>query len=373
MNRQDAKDAKKRTERRGRKLEIWGLAAIATLAAAAGCFWIFFLRQVALDVDTLADPAVSPDGKLVAVVGMKTYRAAEKLNQVLLRLGTYLDDIDSHLYLVRLPDGIIQKTGIDVLPHGLSWRPDGSEICLISAAENDFSSLQRISVSGFSKEKVTSAHCFKACYSPSGEYLAYTQNPTFPNGKWNLVIESLPSGKRTRIIEDVDPGYICWHRGGKKVYYTNRHQIFEQDVESAQKRVLLSIQQDEDTWIADLVCSPDGSLLGFRSEGVFQTVDLETGEVTQLFEYHQPWLEFDWKDQGICYIDNSSSQSLQDTKLLVYRPEEERSLEVARGPITCPRWLDRSHILVRQSLNELWIYEAGSGRGKRIFPGPSTK
>jgi hypothetical protein len=130
-----------------------------------------------------------------------------------------------------------------------------------------------------------------------------------------------------------------------------------------------SVPPERGPWLSDLVRSPDGQQLGFHCpDEWFRTLDLATGTAVRRFQCDSYFVDFQWGESGICYLDKLTENRRGETKLLVYDPGADTSTLIATGPLFDPRWVDASRILVRKGRWELWIYDVDEKTGTRVFP-----
>jgi hypothetical protein len=117
-----------------------------------------------------------------------------------------------------------------------------------------------------------------------------------------------------------------------------------------------------------LILSPDGSQIGFYYALGFHVLDLATKKFEKWFDCRHYFLTFDWRKEGICYLDAVGDETKSNARVMVYDPVTKKTSEVAIGPYAQVAWLRDGVLILRKKNTELWELTIKSRAMKLLFP-----
>jgi Tol biopolymer transport system component len=210
------------------------------------------------------DPAVSPEGKRLALVRTPDVYATD----------LYLADIDGTSLKALTDDELVEADP--------SWSPNEREIAFVRGYDLDFQSdLYVIRRDGTHLRRLTRGSDLEQTpsWSPDGKWIAYE---AFPNvyvlpargGKRRVLTRGLaspswsPDGRRLAVVEDVRTIKVVGLRGRsvRRFVVIDRH-VAENDVQTAP---------------TDLAWSPDARRIAYTLDGSVFTLNLATGTSRRL-------------------------------------------------------------------------------------------
>ena len=330
--------------------------------------WAWFAPSTSIQNDPirlLSSPVVSPSGDKVAFVvtrqGRYTFDAAELFSGRFVVDDILFQPLNVHLSILSLEDGQVSHTGVetDIGSSPLTWSPDGLEIALVTREGNGMNSLD------LKTHHLTCLEPFdirSPKFSPQGNYLGYLKNG-------NLVIQSASTGYKEFIRTDV-AYYWCWAPTEENVFYIKTDAaVCQFNLRSNSETILFTppLSPSGKTGPSHVVPAPDGSRVGYEFDGWFYVIDLRSGETEKLFPCDHYFLDFDWNNSGICYIDACGGNRKSMANLMFFDLRSGQSTLIATGSFSYPRWLSSSKILVRKGNTELLAYDINTKEGVHLF------
>lgn len=261
----------------------------------------------------------SPDGKYLAFVSEtypdcptdscnKAREDAKEQSKVKARIYDHLlfrlwdswrDDKRSHLFVMPIAGGEprdLTPGKHDVPPVDVggsidyAFSPDGREICFAMntdsvVAMSTNNDLFVVSISGGEAKRITSSKATdnQPVYSPNGKYIAYRAmaRPGFEADRYRLVLYERATGKRISLTEDFDRsvGEVVWSPDGSSLYFTaeeaGRVMIFKTPVTGGSVQRVIDVGYN-----TSLRITPDGKTLVFSRQRINAPAEIFSVDVT---------------------------------------------------------------------------------------------
>ncbi len=346
MKEQAALDSPLHTSRR---FTLRTLFILVSLIGVGCAIVAWLLQEPTYPVVLIASPVVSPSGKQIAFVVVRTDETDDD------------GPINVRLAVVSLSDGQTTNTAaeLDMVQTPMTWARDESHIMFVSGHSDNFWGLDSIDLATRNVKSIASPEIRMPQYSPNGTYLGYVRGN-------DLIIENMRTGQRTHVQSGVSHYYWCWSPNNSDVFYIRDGLIVCQyDLLTNSERILFTASSG-DEYPAHLVSSPDGSQLGYHFDDWFHIVDLQSGNTSKQFKCNHYFLDFDWSVAGICYVDAVDGVRRSKANVMVFDPTSSKSSLVTTGSFSHPRWLDNSMILVQKGKTELWSYSVVGGKSVKL-------
>jgi len=239
---------------RARRRLAWA-AGVAVVAAVAG-LWIRALvsparplaggtpRQVTSDPGCEAEPAVSPDGGLIAFTSMGAGSS-----------DIWITDVRGASRL-RLTDGGARNGSP-------AWFPDGTALAFVSDRGGD-RSIWKVPRLGGTAVSIA-AHGVDPAISPDGRRIAFAR--TNPAGRYRIVVAPLDDPSQVAWVTgdndgERDHSEAAWSPDGRRICYTDTHNLWIVPLGGTGARQLTS----ENAGDREPVWSSDGRFVVFRSD-----------------------------------------------------------------------------------------------------------
>lgn len=296
----------------------------------------------------IVNPALSPSGDSVAFQVIRNDQSSAQL--------------DIHLWILSLEDGTAKNTGARIGNRDpASWSNDGSQIVVVSLRPDNERGLDRIDVKTLSVSSIMNPTCYTPKHSPDGKHLGYILNN-------DLVVMDMQFGRAETLASEVDHSLWCWNADGSAVIFTrNSRTIHQKMLKDRSTRILYSCPDDEPNIEYPLRISPDGKYLGFKEKTKFRAIDLETGDVKDLFSADHYFFEVGWRGDEICYLDKVGDDRRNMAQLMVYNTQTGAIRTVASGLFSQISWVNDNNIFVRCGNDSFWLYDAKTGVGRQVF------
>lgn len=199
----------------------------------------------------------------------------------------------SHVVLVNRQGGFVRDLtpgAADTPPidlgsdHDYVFSPDGQSLCFVKnpdpvVAISTNNDLWLTPVSGGPARQMTTrkGDDNAPLFSPDGRYIAYLSmaRPGFEADQQNLFLYDLSSGTRRNLTETLDRSVsdFVWAPDGRKIYFFvphhGRHRLYEVDVKTARRRLLL-----DNNFLNAMDISPDGKFLVLARQAVNMPTEL---------------------------------------------------------------------------------------------------
>jgi len=331
------------------------LLVLGMVAILPGC------KKREAPITVIGAPAASADGDRVAFFITRQANAKSR-------------DMDSHLWVVDVNSRAAADTGAELLAafYPLSWSPDGKSLVYTSGRNDNFAALEQLELGPMTTRQLAPPTCFAPQYSPNGKYVGYISR----NGNDSLAVLDLDNGQMQVLATDVNQHYWCWAPDGSAVFYIRDSHIYRRSPGGGDAVLVYGSAENGDQKASDLshlVCSPDGSQLGFYQDGCFRVSDLDSGQVRQLFQCDHYFLDFDWSAAGICYLDQSAEERRNEAKLMVCEPTSAEVRHIATGPFSQPSWLNDNQIVLRYGDKQLWVHTLETSQGELLVSPPEPR
>lgn len=371
MSKQAASDSPIHTSRRYfRRFTLRTLLLLVALIGVGCAIVTWLLREPIYPIVLVSSPVVSPSGEKVAFVltrGDERSFNRQKTGDVD-AFERFSETIDVRLWIISVNDGQSTDTRAEISGGStpLTWGRDESHIVFVSGridpiATTSHMALESIDLKTRGLASVAPGEIWMPQYSPNGANLGYVRGS-------DLIVENLQTGKRTLVSSGVSHHYWCWGVNNSLVFYIRAGLLVcEYDIRSGSERILFSAPVAEEKYPSHVICSPDGSLLGYHIDDWFHTIDLKSGKIEKHFKCDHYFIDFDWNVSGICYVDAVNGERKSKAALMVYDPIARKSSIVATGPFAYPRWVGTSRVLVRKGNTEIWTYGVPDGKGAKLF------
>lgn len=341
------------------------LLAVAVIAAVfAVVAWLTRPHSVV----TISSPVVSPSGNQIALVIVRGDKRAFDDAQSFERFAATMD---VRLWLVSLKNQKPTVTKAEISGGGspLTWARDESHIVFVSGRidltpASNYEGLDSLDLQTGVVTPLAPAEVRTPQYSRNGSWLGYVRGS-------DLIVKNVRTGQHRLVQSAVSHHYWCWSPDSSCVFYIRDGLVVCQyDLQSNSERILFAASAVDEKYPSYVICSPDGTLLGYHFDNWFHTIDLASGQIKKQFPCDHYFIDFDWNATGICYVDAVDGERNKKARLMFFDPMTGKATVVATGPFAYPRWLDHSKILVRQGNTELWTYNVSDGAGARVFSGP---
>ena len=318
-----------------------------------------------LRLPALADLALAPDGKRVAVSAL--YLGVESI--------LVLSDPDQPGKVVAASEGRDREP---------DWSPDGSQIAFVS--DRDGSSRSHIFLARPDDEEARQltdhqGEDKRPRFSPDGSHIAYLSRRLATETGWDLWIIPSTGGKARRLTDDpLDEADPRWSPDGKWIAYTLRagHHVNRSVAVVAGSSEGLAEPREvlPESWQGDSHSarwSPDGGKLAFVSDhgGVKNIflVPATGGEPEPLLQSEFEETEPAWSPDGteIAHITNREG-NLRLT-LTAVSPRKSRLLTLGSGVYAEPQWSPDGETVVSfyegpVYPRDVWFFNKGGGRSR---------
>ncbi|WP_230773226.1 TolB-like translocation protein [Roseiconus lacunae] len=313
----------------------------------------------------VSSPVVSPSGDKVAFA---VTRGEEGALDFQAGVEAFSKTTDTRMWVVSLKNGEATDTRAEICTAStpLTWAHDESHIVFVSGRLDplhnpSFQSLESIDLQSHELALIESERAWGPKYSANGTHLGYIRDT-------DLIVENVQAKERKLLAKRVNRYNWCWGVGNSRVFYIrDGFLVCEFSLQSQTERILHSASPEQGVFPLHVVCSPDGSLLGYCIDDWFTTIDLRTGETRKRFKCGHYFLAFDWNASGICYVDALDGDQRTNARLMVFNPSRETSTPIAEGVFAFPSWASDSQIIVRKGNAELWLYSVADGTGSKLF------
>ncbi|MBN1997306.1 serine/threonine-protein kinase [candidate division KSB1 bacterium] len=195
-------------------------------------------------------PAFSPDGKQIAFH----------------HLETDTSDADIYIQLVGTIEAVqlTNNPANDLFP---VWTPDGLQIAFARhSADKDIQGVYLMSVLGKSERKISSRFAVQLCFSPNGEYLAFTERQS--KSVHMISMKAYTTYKLTSLPLGIDNGdwYPAFSPNSKMLAFVRSSSyasgnIYTMSIPDGEPKQLAS----ENCWMPGITWTPDGKSIIFSS------------------------------------------------------------------------------------------------------------
>lgn len=325
----------------------------------------------------ITDIAIRPGGSEVAIATTFSNPSAfTRLRRGDISVGSsqaVADSLTLRVFIVGSLDGELLGTKVQTSgeARSLTWSYDGSHLAMISGrlgTTSDGKTLfQGVDVCELATGDVSQLlppRCKSPRFCQKTSMLGAIHNQSL------IVVGDAFSGSRynspiCRI--NTTNGNWCWHPDRTTIFFVNPNsELCEYQIDNDIQRVLIASDSAHPGQISHIISSPTGEQLGFYSNGRFNVVDRITGDVVAGFECASYFLEFDWNDTGICFLNQVSTFDTQFANLQLYTPRDDSIRTVATGHFALPRWLNEAEILVRQNNTAIRSFDVTDGSTRVI-------
>ena len=196
---------------------------------------------------------------------------------------TFIYDIPSNSYKELTP-GTFEAPSWEQGAIGLSFSPDGSEICFVSnhdpvEAESTNKDLWLVSAAGGETKNITAenkAYDGNPEYSPDGKYIAYKFQtvPAFESDLFSIAIYERATGKKTVLTAQFDNWVndFKWAPDSKSIYFTGQVEghvpLYSVDVRSKKITKIIDVKT-----IDAFDVSPDGKTIVLQRRSIGEPVE----------------------------------------------------------------------------------------------------
>jgi hypothetical protein len=356
------------------RMLFWAFTFFAVLIGAAACF-VASLFRVPEQVELVSEISPSPSGEEIAFVayhgGFEDSWAS--VRDFIVRYTGYVSYPESaRLLLLKTADGKSLDLGAgEVAGECIAWQSDESLLAYVPGEFRPNDERKRLQLYDVSKGTSETAFVGSDWYiqtlrfSPDGKSLAFIENY---NAK-NLTVLDITGRKTVALASGVNTHELRWSKDGSTIFCVrNGLEIWQVGFEARSAKRLFRGKDMDENYPYLLVLSPDGNQLGFCYGSGFHVLDLATTKVEKWFDCRHYFLTFDWRKEGICYLDAVGNEAKSKARVMVYDPSAMCASEVAIGRYAHVAWLRDGVLILRKENAELWELDIRSKAMKRIFP-----
>lgn len=196
-----------------------------------------------------ADPAVSPDGRLIAYVSQRTGKG-----------DIYVTDFAASFTRLILESAVPESSPV--------WLPDGSGLIFVSDTRGDgATALLRVPVDGSGLSSVvyskSGVRAVMPAVSPDGTHVVFVSGAPRDASTWNIVVLDLRTGDSIQLtLNGQREAHPVFSRDGAAVYWISgadgASSVWRGRSDGSGAPVMML---ESDRYISGLAISPEGSLL----------------------------------------------------------------------------------------------------------------
>jgi hypothetical protein len=354
-----------------RKRIATGVIAVLFISASLAIVWTARNKPV---INVIHEVVVAPGGGHIAILGSNQNR------DVVETVKEYFE-----IYGEPEPWSIVtmsvheraSKQIASAGPNTIAWSPDSTHLFYVSKESLALPlqcEISRVNVNDGLVEKISTQNSWGIRgmkFSPDGRYVAFVE---LPSRQLTILNTSSPEDELSLQPSGTAPllgSSWCWGMDSDRVYLIrDEKKIVEIELQDQSEQALYTFQSARTTshGMGELVASPERGTLGFFADGMFYELNVDTGVARSRFSRDHYFGSIDWNQTGICYIDKVNGERVSHGRLMYYDPGGMEEHEIAVGPYSMPRWLNRKEIVVRKNNAEVWVFNVTTERKRQIYP-----